>query len=160
MAGEKPGMRPHVSISMPYLSRLDYASITLARDERVIKFSSIAPIWPCRSGYTTGSTLRSRATQSRARLTEHKRFDNTVRERDACSRPEGSAEAARNGIAAGLVLTLALNKILARWAEGSSRDPLVLLAVMILLSLVAAVACIGPARRAVNVDPMTALRYE
>jgi hypothetical protein len=65
-----------------------------------------------------------------------------------------------SGIAAGIVLTLALNKILARWAEGSSRDPLVLLAVMILLSMVAAVACIGPARRAVNVDPMTALRYE
>ncbi len=65
-----------------------------------------------------------------------------------------------SGITAGVVLTLALNKILARWAEGSSRDPLVLLAVMILLSLVAAVACIGPARRAVNVDPMTALRYE
>jgi predicted permease len=65
-----------------------------------------------------------------------------------------------SGIAAGIVLTLALNKILAQWAEGSSRDPLVLLAVMILLSLVAAVACIGPARRAVNVDPMTALRYE
>lgn len=65
-----------------------------------------------------------------------------------------------SGIAAGVVLTLALNKILAQWAEGSSRDPLVLLAVMILLSLVAAVACIGPARRAVNVDPMTALRYE
>jgi predicted permease len=65
-----------------------------------------------------------------------------------------------SGIAAGVILTLALNKILAQWAEGSSRDPLVLLAVMILLSLVAAVACIGPARRAVNVDPMTALRYE
>jgi predicted permease len=65
-----------------------------------------------------------------------------------------------SGIAAGVVLTLALNKILAQWAEGSSRDPLVLLAVMILLSVVAAVACIGPARRAVNVDPMTALRYE
>jgi len=65
-----------------------------------------------------------------------------------------------SGIAAGIVLTLALNKILAQWAEGSSRDPLVLLGVMILLSLVAAIACIGPARRAVNVDPMTALRYE
>ena len=65
-----------------------------------------------------------------------------------------------SGIIAGIVLTLAFNKIMARWAEGSSRDPLVLLAVTILLSLVAAIACSGPARRAVEVDPMTALRYE
>ena len=65
-----------------------------------------------------------------------------------------------SGIAAGIVLTLALNKVLARWAEGSSRDPLVLLAVTILLSVVAAIACSAPARRAVKVDPMTALRYE
>jgi predicted permease len=65
-----------------------------------------------------------------------------------------------SGIVAGVVLTLALNKILARWAEGSSRDPLVLLAVTLLLGLVAAIACSGPARRAVAVDPMTALRYE
>ena len=65
-----------------------------------------------------------------------------------------------SGIVAGIVLTLALNKILARWAEGSSRDPLVLLAVTILLSVVAAIACSAPARRAVKVDPMTALRYE
>jgi putative ABC transport system permease protein len=65
-----------------------------------------------------------------------------------------------SGIAVGLVLTLALNKVLARWAEGSSRDPLVLLAVTLLLSVVAAIACSGPARRAVAVDPMTALRYE
>lgn len=65
-----------------------------------------------------------------------------------------------SGIVAGIVLTLALNKVLARWAEGSSRDPLVLLAVTILLSVVAAIACSGPARRAVKVDPMTALRYE
>ncbi|HEX8813835.1 MAG TPA: FtsX-like permease family protein, partial [Terracidiphilus sp.] len=65
-----------------------------------------------------------------------------------------------SGIVAGVLLTLALNKILARWAEGSSRDPLVLLAVTVLLGLVAAIACSGPARRAVKVDPMTALRYE
>jgi putative ABC transport system permease protein len=65
-----------------------------------------------------------------------------------------------SGIVAGVVLALALNKILARWAEGSSRDPLVLLAVTVLLGLVAAIACSGPARRAVAVDPMTALRYE
>jgi predicted permease len=65
-----------------------------------------------------------------------------------------------SGIAAGIVLTLALNKVLAKWAEGSSRDPLVLLLVTVLLSLVAAIACSAPARRAVKVDPMTALRYE
>ena len=64
------------------------------------------------------------------------------------------------GILAGVVLTLALNKVLAQWAEGSSRDPLVLLAVTILLTSVAVIACTAPARRAVKVDPMTALRYE
>jgi predicted permease len=64
------------------------------------------------------------------------------------------------GIVAGLVLTLALNKVLAQWAENSSRDPLILLIVTVLLSLVAALACAIPARRAVGVDPMTALRYE
>jgi putative ABC transport system permease protein len=65
-----------------------------------------------------------------------------------------------SGIVAGIVLTLALNKLLAQWAEGSSRDPLVLVAVTFLLCVVAAIACSAPARRAVNVDPMTALRYE
>jgi predicted permease len=64
------------------------------------------------------------------------------------------------GIVAGLVLTLALSRLLARWAEGSSRDPLVLLAGTVLLGLVAALACAVPARRASEVDPMTALRYE
>jgi predicted permease len=64
------------------------------------------------------------------------------------------------GIAAGMALTLALNKVLAQWAQNSSRDPLLLLIVTFLLSLVAALACAIPARRAVGVDPMTALRYE
>jgi predicted permease len=65
-----------------------------------------------------------------------------------------------SGIVVGMLLTLALNRVLARWAQGSSRDPWVLLAVTILLSLVAALACSAPARRAANIDPMTALRYE
>ncbi len=64
------------------------------------------------------------------------------------------------GVAAGVALTFALNRVLAQWAEGSARDPLVIVAVTLLLTLVAVVACIGPARRASGVDPMTALRYE
>jgi len=64
------------------------------------------------------------------------------------------------GIVVGVILTLALNQLLARWAQGSSRDPLVLLAVTFLLTVVAAIACAAPARRAVKVDPITALRYE
>ncbi|MBV8817530.1 MAG: ABC transporter permease, partial [Acidobacteriaceae bacterium] len=64
------------------------------------------------------------------------------------------------GLAMGVVLTLAFNNVLARWAEGSSRDILVLLSATALLSLVAALACAAPARRASSVDPMTALRYE
>jgi predicted permease len=64
------------------------------------------------------------------------------------------------GIVAGLALTMALRKVLAHWAEGSSRDPLILLAVTIVLSAVAGLACALPARRASKVDPMTALRYE
>ena len=64
------------------------------------------------------------------------------------------------GIVVGVVLTLALNKLLARWAEGSSHDPMILLAVTVLLSVVAAIACSAPAKKAIGVDPMTALRYE
>ena len=65
-----------------------------------------------------------------------------------------------SGILAGIVLTLALQKILTQWAEGSSRDPLILLAVVVVLGAVATIACALPARRASRVDPMTALRYE
>ncbi len=65
-----------------------------------------------------------------------------------------------SGILVGMLLTLALSRVLTHWAQGSSRDPLVLLAVTFLLSLVAIIACSAPARRAVKVDPMTALRYE
>jgi hypothetical protein len=64
------------------------------------------------------------------------------------------------GIAAGLLLAIMLNRVLGRWAEGSSRAPHILLAAILLLGFVAALACVLPGRRASNVDPMTALRYE
>jgi putative ABC transport system permease protein len=65
-----------------------------------------------------------------------------------------------SGIAVGLALTLAFNKLLARWLEDSSHDSFVLLGVTLLLSIVAAIACVGPARRASKIDPMKALRCE
>jgi putative ABC transport system permease protein len=63
------------------------------------------------------------------------------------------------GMAAGLVFTFSLERVLAHWAEGSSRDPLVVVAAALLLSAVALVACAVPARRASRVDPALALRY-
>jgi hypothetical protein len=62
------------------------------------------------------------------------------------------------GLGAGIVLSFALNKILDHWDEGSSRNPLMLFGVTLLLSLVAIIACAVPARRAALVDPAVALR--
>ena len=64
------------------------------------------------------------------------------------------------GIAAGFAIRLALNTMIERWTKGNSRDPVILLAGALLLSLVSAVACAIPARRACKIDPMTALRCE
>lgn len=64
------------------------------------------------------------------------------------------------GIAAGVILTLALNKVMASWSAESVRDPLLLLAATLVLSAAATLACVLPAWRAAGVDPMTAIRYE
>jgi predicted lysophospholipase L1 biosynthesis ABC-type transport system permease subunit len=64
------------------------------------------------------------------------------------------------GIVAGIGLTVALNRVLAEWAEGSARHPLILLAASGVLMLVGAIACAVPARRASRAEPMNALRYE
>jgi predicted permease len=64
------------------------------------------------------------------------------------------------GILAGVLLTLALHKVMASWAVESSRDPLMLLAATCVLSLVATLACVIPAWRASGINPMSAIRYE
>ncbi|HEY0006257.1 MAG TPA: ABC transporter permease [Pyrinomonadaceae bacterium] len=68
---------------------------------------------------------------------------------------------AASGVLLGLLGALALTRMLSSLLFGiSARDPLTFLSVAALLLLVALVACYMPARKAMKVDPMTALRYE
>jgi ABC-type antimicrobial peptide transport system permease subunit len=65
-----------------------------------------------------------------------------------------------SGLAAGLLLSIAFDKLATKWVTESSRDPLILSGVTLLLIVAAAVACFVPARRAAATDPMQALRYD
>ena len=64
------------------------------------------------------------------------------------------------GVGVGLILSVILNRVVASWAGGSSRDPLTLVAAASILILVAGIACVLPAWRAASIDPMRALRVE
>jgi ABC-type antimicrobial peptide transport system permease subunit len=65
------------------------------------------------------------------------------------------------GLACGLVLSLALTRFLRTILFGvGATDFITFAAVGLLLSAVALLACFIPARRAMRVDPMVALRYE
>ena len=66
-----------------------------------------------------------------------------------------------SGVAVGALASLALGRILSGFLFGvSPADPPTILGVAALLILVALFASYLPARRAVQVDPMVALRYE
>ena len=64
------------------------------------------------------------------------------------------------GILAGVALSLGMNRFIAGWVGSSTNHPLIMAGVSLLLLGVSTMACLLPARRALAVDPMTALRRE
>jgi putative ABC transport system permease protein len=65
------------------------------------------------------------------------------------------------GVAIGLGASLAVTRVIASQIWGvSPHDPMTMAAVVAVMALAATAACYFPARRAMKVDPMVALRYE
>jgi putative ABC transport system permease protein len=64
------------------------------------------------------------------------------------------------GLLAGILVSAIFGKFATKWVNESSRNPLILGGVTLLLVAAALLASFVPARRAAAVDPMVALRYE
>ncbi len=64
------------------------------------------------------------------------------------------------GLTLGIAMALAAARLFGNFLAVSPRDPVTYIAVPAILTIVALAACYIPARRAMKVDPMVALRYE
>jgi ABC-type antimicrobial peptide transport system permease subunit len=65
------------------------------------------------------------------------------------------------GLALGLIASIGGSRLLSKFLYGlSTLDGLAFAVVSVLLAAIALLACWIPARRAIRVDPMVALRYE
>jgi len=64
------------------------------------------------------------------------------------------------GIVIGVGLSIGLNRVVTGWMGIAINQPLIVLGVSLLLLAVAALACLVPARRALAINPIAALRSE
>ncbi len=64
------------------------------------------------------------------------------------------------GLFAGLALSAGLNKLVAQWSIGNLNDPVVLVAVSLVLSVVTMMSAAIPANRAASIQPTDALRID
>jgi predicted permease len=64
------------------------------------------------------------------------------------------------GLVAGLALSVGLDRTVARWSISELQDPVVLVAVSLVMIAVAVIAAAIPANRAASIEPMDALRLD
>jgi predicted permease len=64
------------------------------------------------------------------------------------------------GLFAGLILSVGLNKVVAQWSIGNLSDPVVLVAVSLVLFVVTMMSAAIPANRAASIQPADALRTD